>query len=278
MKQAILITGYKNQEQLNALINFFPETFNIYIHWDVRSSFKKTEYLNKKNIFIYQKYKIKYAGLNHLKAILFLCKVATQNEENQYFHLITGEDCPLKPISHFNKIQFSSQHLEFFKLPNEKWQCKGYDRYFIYRLNDIFDLKSNFGAKVNDYIYRIQKLFKIKRSQIDYFESLYGGSTYWSLNRESIEIVINSPYGKRFLKRLKYTFAPEEIYFQTILLNTSNSFFENNNLRYIDWRNSQKGSPKFLKYSEINNIQGSYLFARKVEIDTLEKVLAQLNC
>ena len=126
MKQAILITAYKDFKQLIYLVNLFDDTFNIYIHIDKKSK------LNKENLVVLQEcpyvryvgcfYKINWGGVNHLKAYLELCKLAFQDKDNQYFHLITGQDYPIKSIKNFNEF-FKAQnnirkdYLEYHKLP-----------------------------------------------------------------------------------------------------------------------------------------------------------------
>ena len=89
MKQAILITAYKDIELLKTLVNSFNDNFNIYIHID-----KKTSYLThdinlikaKFNVKVIDSiYKINWGGFNHLRAILHLAKKALLDNENHFF-------------------------------------------------------------------------------------------------------------------------------------------------------------------------------------------------
>src|SRR4051812_18654329 len=105
MKQAILITAYKNINQLVDIVNYFPNNFQFYIHIDKKSKLDLTpiKRIQDKNIYISNEYVINWGGLNHLKAILLLASEALKNNENSFFHLITGEDYPVKSVAYFEK-------------------------------------------------------------------------------------------------------------------------------------------------------------------------------
>ena len=94
MKQAILITAYKNIHHLVDIINFFPENFAFYIHIDKKSKvdLSPLKVFSEKEVFVSRKYKVNWGGRNHLKAILLLAEEALKNEEISYFHLISGQD------------------------------------------------------------------------------------------------------------------------------------------------------------------------------------------
>ena len=85
MKQAILITAYKNFNHLIDLIDFFDDDFEIFIHIDKKSILKKTTIDNiksKKNVvFISSKYAVNWGGLYHLKCYLLLAEQALKNPE-----------------------------------------------------------------------------------------------------------------------------------------------------------------------------------------------------
>ena len=276
MKQAILITAYKDFKQLIYLVNLFDNTFNIYIHIDKKSK------LNKENLVVLQEcpyvryvgcfYKINWGGVNHLKAYLELCKLAFQDKDNQYFHLITGQDYPIKSIKYFNEF-FKAQnnirkdYLEYHKLPFDGLSGGGLDRLKYYHLNDFFNYQSTKGYKNLMKIKYWQKKYNFKRSLKGFgFKNFYLGSTYWSLSRKTLSYVIDYTLNKpNFFNKLKYSHCPEEIYFQTIILNSKYAKnVVNKNLRFIDW--SKGGSsPAYLSINHLNDIiKSDNLFARKI--------------
>ena len=114
--------------------------------------------------------------------------------------------------------------------------------------------------------------YKINRSYSKSFpQKVYAGSTYWSLNRNALEYVINYP-DTNILTRFKYTFCSEEFYFQTILLNSPlvNSIVCKN-LRYYDWDSGRGRYPAFLDMTDFDKLISlkDYFFARKIKSSSL---------
>ncbi|MCA6362101.1 MAG: hypothetical protein IM638_03635 [Bacteroidetes bacterium] len=276
MKQAILITAYKEIDSLLDLINLLGSDFNFYIHIDKKSKIDFSILYKIKNVFVSNSYKVNWGGLNHLKAILLLSVESLKNEDNSFFHLITGEDFPSKSTDSFLSLDTSKNYLEYFEMPAACWAGNGgLDRINYFQLYDVFDAKKNKQKAYINKIVSLQKKLNLKRSYSDKFpEKLYGGSTYWSLNRDALNYVVNYS-NKELLKRLKFTFCAEEIYFQTILLNSpfANTIVSNN-LRYIDWSSGRGGYPAYLDESDFDRIISSdNYFARKVKSDSKLKRL-----
>lgn len=267
MKHAILITAYKDIDSLMNLVNILGEEFNFYIHIDKKSKIDSSVLGNTSNVFISRYYKVNWGGVNHLKAILLLSKESLKNTDNSYFHLITGEDFPLKSREIILKMDTSNNFLEYFPMPADCWSGNGgMDRINYYQLFDVLDAKNNRQRTYIEKLVRVQKRLGIKRTYSQKLPpKLFGGSTYWSLNREALGYVVNYP-NNGFLKRLKYTFCAEEIYFQTILLNSiiANTVI-NDNLRYIDWTSGKGGYPAYLDETDFDHIVGSdKYFVRKI--------------
>ena len=278
MKQALLITSYKDFEQLIDLIKQFDYNFNIYLHIDKKSELNKDIYkelLSISNVkYISRKYRINWGGINHLKAIILLSKKALINKDNKYFHLITGQDFPIKPNDYFKNLLFNNcnkniNYLDISKLPKSGWAKEngGMDRIEYYCLYDLFNAKTSFGNKWILRIINIQRKLNIKRS-INFSKQLYGGSTYWTLYYDTLQYVIDfTKKNPIFLNRFRFTFCAEEIYFQTIIMNSefANHVF-NDNLRYIDWETGRGGFPAFLDENDYEIlINSDKLFARKIE-------------
>lgn len=274
IKQALLITAYKNFEHLQELVRFFDDPlFSIYIHIDVKSDINEQDLisLQRYNVTLVRKYKVNWGGLNHLKAYLLLSKLALEEPSNSYFHLISGQDFPVKSLNFFKlfierEAGLRRGYLRHEKLPNKNWFRGGMDRLMYYNLYDVLDAKKH--KKLIRKIVRLQIKIGFVRPFYKNFPQLYGGSTYWTLPREILEYVFKyTDQNPRFLKRFSHSFCAEEIYFQTIILNsTFKDQVVNNNLRYIDWSKGRGSTPVFLDERDYDVIMaGDYLFARKFD-------------
>lgn len=284
MKHAILITAYKDFEALEELIDKFDNSFNIYIHIDKKSKISDiavANLLKKEQVkYLDQTYRVNWGGVNHLKSYLLLSRKALEKSENAYFHLITGEDYPLKGIKYFNEflLEHSSDkysYLDYFKLPSAEWRQGGLQRLEYYNFFDVFNAKSALGSLCIRILQKIQRVLKLKRP-LDFSDQLYGGSTYWTLSREALQFVIDFTHqNPAFLKRFNFTFCAEEIYFQTVLLNSVFATrIRNDNLRFVDWESGKGGYPAYLDETDYEAlIRSNKLFGRKIKSAYLKELL-----
>lgn len=280
MKQAILITAYKNFDHLVDISNFFDEEFEIYIHIDKKIKVDPLVISNLTSCsnvkLVSRKFRVNWGGRNHLKAILYLTKKALEQEENWFFHLISGHDYPIKKLSYFKS--FFAQHsdknyINHFEVPNAKWPNSGMDRLMYYNLYDLIDAKKHrhYIVKLNN----LQRKYGVKRRISKQIPKLYGGETWWSLNKEAISFLIDYTKTKpRLFKRMKFTFCSEEIYVQMVLMNSHlHKTVINDSLRYIDWSSRNGNFPANLNIDDWEAIKTSNaLFARKFEFPVSQEL------
>ena len=97
-----------------------------------------------------------------------------------------------------------------------------------------------------------------------------------SLHKNAAQYILISPIAKDLLKRLKNSTCGDEIFFQTVLMNSNFADrIVHNNMRYIDW--SVISPPKFLTVEDYEKIISSRtLFCRKIESKTATELLPLL--
>jgi hypothetical protein len=292
MKQAILITAYKNYHHLEEIIQCFDANFELFIHLDKKSEISKEALatLRKQdNVkLLQQKYKVNWGGFNHLKSILYLADQALKNPENQYFHLITGHDFPIKSNDYFVDYFKKNRNIEFIdchNVPYSGWPGNnGMDRIEYFNFYDIWDAKKNKQFQKIALAIRIQKRLGFKRTLSSRIPKLYVGSTYWSLSRECISYVLDFTKINKFVfNRFKYTLCAEEFYFQTVIMNSDfANRVVNDNLRYIDWVARNGNNPAILDETDFEKLkETNSVFARKFDypqsIGLLNKIKSLLK-
>lgn len=286
MNQAILITAYKNINHLSEIINHFDDNFSFYIHIDKKSTISENDLQSLKNqnkrVFISRDFVTNWGGVNHLKCSLLLMNEALKDKNIDYLHLISGHDFPLKSSAYFNTFlneNKGKQFLEFFSLPTKIWANGGLDRLQYYNLYDSINAKGKYGWLIHKLI-AYQKKLGIKRNLNFENQQLHGGSTWWTLSKDCCSYI--SDFLKQnplYLKRFNYTFCAEELFFQTVILNSP--FKEqavNDNLRHIVWEFKNGNVPANLDETDFSDLKKSaHLFARRFEYPVSEGVLKMLK-
>lgn len=287
MKHSMLITAYKDYEQLVGLIHSLHDDFDVYIHVDKKSLYTKSEIEALKAIrqvrYVSQKYTIFWGGLNHLKAGLLLLTEAVKNTSDGYFHLITAQDYPIKSnvffINYFETHK-GSEFLDFYDFPRVGGANNGgVDRIIYYNFNDILNFKDPKGWRYIKRLIALQKKLGFKRKIPKDMPKIYGGSTYWSLSYECSKYILDYlSENKGFLRRFKYTLCAEEYVFQTIIMDSRfKTNVINDNLRYIDWVARNGNNPANLDVTDYDIlIKSNKVFGRKFEmplsLDLLKKI------
>ncbi|ERM81027.1 hypothetical protein P872_11535 [Rhodonellum psychrophilum GCM71 = DSM 17998] len=285
-KHAILLLGYKNIEQICDYINLLDEDFDFYIHLDKKSKISQERILkirSFKNVkFIGQVYKVNWGGKKFLEAFLYLAKEALKEKSTKYIHTTSEADLPIKSPAYIKEFFIKNdgkQYVEFFSIPTDRWVDGGLDRFNKYNFYDKFNFKTKIGFKIIIYLLKIQKLIGVNRNISKNFPPLYGGSTWCSLSRSCIEYSLEyTEKNPNFLKSLTNTFAPEEIFFQTILMDSPfKNDIVNDNLVYIDWVFRNGNSPAPLDMSDLEKLKKSdKLFARKIQPPISEDLKIEL--
>lgn len=273
MKHAILLLWHKDSDQLKELISRFNANFSFYIHLDKKSAVGKEEMQRLKQCKgvagVYKKFKTNWGGFHILKAELFLLKIILKDPSVEYIHSMSAQDYPIKnlrQIETFFEQNAGKEFISVMKLPDDRWENGSYVRFRYYRPYDCFDFRKKKGQRLIRKIVDLQAKYGIRRRIPDQYEQLYGGSAWFSITRSCAAYIMQ--HSKRsFYRRLNYTFAPEETFFPTVVMNSPFAGkVINDNLRFIVWKRQNKSFPAILDHTNWADIATSgALFARKFD-------------
>ncbi len=278
MKQAILIMAHKNMKQVKKLVDFFEGQCDVYIHIDKNFKVRDDELKDLENSSgvrgVYRKYRVHWGGFSVLEAEIYLMKCALRDGNAGYFHVLSGEDYPIKPLYNFLHF-FSHTSVKGFlscnHLPSPYTDYNTYHRLQYYIFSDFISCRDDAGQKRLWRIVDWEKKMGIKRRIPDFFPHLYGGSAWFSFSREVTQFVVD--YTKKrpaFYNRMRFTYVPEEIYVPTVALNSPycQQIEWKNNCRTIVWdKNENDKSPKNIKKKDFGELLTNPMgfFARKFD-------------
>ena len=272
MKQAFLITAYKNFEALYELSSHLAKAAYVYVHVDKESREIGREELAKLNSIpgceAFSMYDIPWGGMNHVHAIVALLQKALPNEDVSYLHVITGEDMPVVSMEELNARFLTDKHIYMDVIPQSEFTNAVMKRYRYHNYFQNKNVKNPVLWQLQNLTVIVQRLFGVKRDHIGAFKErqLYKGLVYVSMPKEAARYVISycDAHGE-FMEELADCQIPEEFFFQTILMNAP--FREDVSeapVRYLNWAKGEGGSPAYLDETDYDAIRnGGYAFARK---------------
>lgn len=283
MKLAYIITAHKNPEQLARLVerlNGEGTTFFVHIDkgTDAETYGRMVDGLRHlPNVhFMKKRFKCHYMTLYSAvqAAIQGMTEIFQQDVAFDYLLYVTGQDYPLKTNSEIKAILENASgqsYLTHLPLPFEGWHPTGgriiqnASRYESWHLH-LFNRYVQFPLKRGP-LRRVVNLFVPRKRIFPRGFKPYGGWAYWCLARRHVEyaheFVQANPGFMRFFRFAK---SADEIFFQTMLLNSPfKDQLINDDLRYVDW-STQDCHPKLLGKDDIGKLlESSRLFARKFD-------------
>jgi Core-2/I-Branching enzyme len=275
MHIAYIISAYKNPEQLIRLIlRLCSEQTTFLVHVDKKADreiynriVEGTRHLL--NVHFLKRYDCYWGEFGHVQASLEgIRELMKRKISFDYALLLTGQDYPIKTnaqIQDFLQQHKGESFLANFPLPSKEWEDGGLERVERWYVRWY---GGRFVFPKNGYSFIKRKFPKGLLP--------FGGSSYWCLTKECIEYIDHFVRThSRFIRFFKYVDVPDEIFFQTILMNSAHAEnIINDDLRYIDWKDPNSGSPAVLSKTDLSSLLVSQkLFARKFDVNVELKIL-----
>jgi hypothetical protein len=281
---AVLITAYKDYPSLARLVSRFDrDFFKLYIHIDTggQISRKQCEELDRLGAFVMSRHRVRWGSIAHLDAIMDLLREAVRGGGVDYVHLISGQDYPLADAVEFQQRCDGRIFMKFE--PVDEASADVRERH---ELRNFFHFLQG-GSRAANRLYRhldgpsrwLQKRIGLRRSRFGPFSSLYKGIVWTSFPAAAGARLLGDPRAADFLRAVRTTYIPEEVFFQTYFLNSDmRGLVVNHDLRYTDWRRRNGGVPAYLDESDIDAVMDSdALFVRKVSSEISLALLDEID-
>lgn len=287
--QAVLILAHKNIDQVIKLSKQLIPTFNIYIHIDTKTNLtnsQRDELQNLKNVQYISQYNVKWGSYSIVKATISLMKLALQNKENTYFHLISGQDWPIKNAQIIYKYFENNDkiYMDYYRMLDkikthepEIWWVKYYFNY------DQINRRTFFGKVYHRMLLLVEhtlNINKLKKYNLDE-DQMYAGQEWVDIPREPLEFALNYYDKHPELKKVYSTsFCSDEMWLQTILCNSKYRAKIDKNIHRFIVKESGKlhgEKPIYLTEQNFNDMVASDdFFARKLTAPISDKLIDML--
>lgn len=289
MHHSIMIMAHKDIEQICRLVSYFSQDCDVFIHFDKKNELttqdieRMMQYPQVRQMV--QTHEVHWGGTSVLDCEMSLIRLAYNESNADYYHLLSGQDYPIRPLCQF--LKFFEDHqddekkefIQFTHLPNPGWEKNTFRRLQYFYPYDVAGDKANPKQWVAGQV-REQLMRGIKRPLPDEFDHIYGGSQWFSISRDAVKTLLDyTDRNPSFYRRMWMTFAPEECYVATILVNLlGEDKIENTNHRFIRWKNENGNYPANLGTEHFHYlVETDSFFARKIELPSSAKLLKQID-
>ncbi len=278
IKISYVILVHKNPIQLKKLVlSLQSENSFFVIHVDKKVGIKQfeQELANISKVFFAPQIESKWG--NVLGAVLSAFKFAIERIDPDYLYLLSGQDYPIKTtreiIDYLGKNR-DKTFMSFTALPISSWKGGGTHRFKRYHL---------FVSR-NRYLRRIENImnFFLPRRKIPLNYKAYGGELWFGCPRSVAEYLVNfSNNNVVFLNFFKHVYLADELFFQTVLLNSNDDIkgnIINKNLTYVDWSKPYGPYPATFTVHDLESLKKTpELFARKFDLNIDSAIFQKID-
>lgn len=285
-KIAYIIYAHHKPLQLARLVEKLahPST-DFYIHIDKKSDIKSFQRFldSQDNIFWVNQVKANWASIGMVDAMINSFK-AVLNSGISYEHiaLTTGQDYPIKSPAYLRNFYLNNAekiYMDNWSFQAEHWKEEQF-RLFTYTLKYKGRIYKYPGQQrkglLNTLIYCWLKLRHwLKPRRLPYQMEHFAGLAYWSAPPHVFTYILNylqeHPDFYRFHRN---SFAPDEMLFHTILLNSPEFIRDNivnDGQHFTYWKEATASHPELLTMEHIDLVEeSSQLWGRKFDIEKSE--------
>lgn len=287
MRHAYLIIAHKENAILENLLKLLDGGENdIYIHVDAKTKnfdFERIkEIVEHSKVVFTDRTKVYWGDYSQVNSELVLLKAAIGGGYD-YYHLISGQDLPIKSKNWINEFFQNNNGKEFVSVVNKEKPINKTDAGGIFNPYSRLSLfhwwikwwRKNKILKGMEYVsLLIQKKIGIDRIA-DLKEPIYYGANWFSITDACARYVVSQE--KHIIELFgHHTRCADELFLQTILMNSA---FKDNitgdNLRYVDFK---RGKPYVWRKEDKDELLSAPgIFARKFD-EQIDSVIVDEIC
>lgn len=276
MKLAYLIIAHTYPKLLRRLVESIRHPgVTIFIHIDLKSDIDDFAELNQFDdvIFVPDRVAVYWGDFSQVRSELSLLRYAQTYGPFDYYQLLSGTDYPVRS-NHaiFERLAGSdSEYIEYFKMPISHKPLNRIENYWVPgAYNNPKRVRGLFLRTANKIVQQLAYVYK--RNYKKYWGNMtpYGGSIYWTLTQGCVDYIIHFlDTHPEFFEPFRFALCPDELFFQTIILNSP---FKNKvmpSLNYVDWSNRHIKSPPEINEDHIHYLAHDlhWHYARKFSED-----------
>lgn len=271
MRHAFLIMAYNEIWLLKKLVTFLSNpNCDIYMNIDKKTVLSDEDLLwlkSSESVKAISRHTNHWGGRDMVKCELALMELALHESKADYFHLLSGQDYPIKPLSEFLSFFERNKGKNFLSCEEADFKTI-WRRLLLFQPLDWYDERGKFGGWLTFNLRTLQTKLGVFRSPHGLPTTIFVGSQWFSISRKACKFVIRYTRGNgSFLKRLRHTYVSDETYINTVLMDyyREEEIDNKDNLRFIRWENENGNNPSNLGLEHFALLaSSSSFFARKL--------------
>ena len=240
MKIAYLILAHGNWSHLLRLVDSLDSADSFFfIHVDKKATAVAPIPQRDNVILLKDRVIVSYAGYSMVEATLRLLRAAYEANYFDYFALLSGADYPIRsnPYIHsFFENKSPKNFIDVVKIPDES--MPQYRRLAKYHIEGGYRQKSllrRLGINGTEELLRLLPFKRTFPKEYSEYE-MCAGSSWWALHNSFVAYLLSYRLSNpKFFNFYRHSLCPDEMIFQTIMMNSPFRDSVAHGLTYDDW-------------------------------------------
>lgn len=287
LEHAFLMMVHKSPELFGRIVHILAkDNHHFFINVDKKTAniddFKQAV-RDVKNVTFIPQMRVHHGSVEQIHCELALYRAAMNaSVKIDYFHLISGQDYPLRSNEQFDSFMEQHKGRSFGMIDDDAFREECMKRKYPYRTNVFHPNGHNYLFRIlRKLTWRLQLILHVR----SYILDCWGGWNWRSLYRPVVTYLLDYvDKNPTFLKRFNHTNCCDEIYFTTLVhpLMDKLDIDGRTPLRYVSWIAprpiSSNQRPYILEEPDFPYVISSQaFFCRKVNLPQSEKLLDMID-
>ena len=283
-KQAYLVIAHRYDETFKTLLQMLDSVENdIFVHMDKKNKlFDENDcrgLVKQAGLFFTKRTSVTWGGYSQINSEILLLEMAVSQGKYNYYHLLSGQDLPIKTNAYIQNFFISHQGKEFVAFDKKEFNCQARVQYRYPLQERVGRNRKSIVGRFSSLVIFLQKCFHLKRNKGVLFQK---GANWFSITDNLAKYVLVK---KGWIQEVfKDSLCCDEIFLQTIVANSP--FFnqvyqyvtipntEEAAMRLVDWR---RGGPYVFRNDDYEELVNSeMIFARKFDCELDAEIVKKI--
>jgi hypothetical protein len=223
MSPVFLLLVHADPPQAKRLLRHLAPVGRCFVHVDAKADVSAFQFADSRVAFVKQRIDVRWGAVSQVEATLRLMRTALATcdlSQVSHFVLLSGSCYPLRPMDEFRTYLQQHAGTNFIKLMPLASTQKLHERvrHFWFYEDLPVDGRKFTGVRLLRGL--LQLAGKLGRRSFPLLPAWYFGSQWWALTPEAASYLVGHPQQEAVMRFLRFSKAPDEIYFHTLLANS----------------------------------------------------------
>ncbi|WPB55467.1 beta-1,6-N-acetylglucosaminyltransferase [Xylophilus sp. GOD-11R] len=242
-----MLLVHADPAQAKRLLRMLVNVGKCFVHVDAKSSLSEFLLDDDRIVYLQDRVDVRWGAISQVNATLELMRTAlahTEAADVSHFVLLSGSCYPAKSLAEFQAFSAANADRNFIKTIPLNTTVKLNQRMQHLWFYEDFPVDGRKFTAARFIRGVLQAGGKLARRRYPLYANWCFGSQWWALNHEALSLLASHPEEARITRFLRFSKAPDEIYFHTLLANshlhrtmqpvTGRGVWDANNLHLID--------------------------------------------